>query len=147
MLAFLAVDDGGAGILAEGEHAFDGGFRVAQELQGHVFVIVGGLRVLEDSRHLLVMRTAQHELAVMEALLCNQRKGFRRHLQKGFVANLSGFYQLFRTGNLVILRGVRTQLEHGCVFKVCHMWYDGLIYKYTKKWLSSHKLLCHGHQD
>ncbi len=66
------------------------------------------------------MRTAQHELAVMEALLCNQRKGFRRYLQQGFVANLSSFYQLFRTGNLVILRGVRTQLEHGCVFKIRH---------------------------
>ena len=45
LLALLAVDDGCTGILAERELALCGHFSIAEEGQGHVFVIGRGLRV------------------------------------------------------------------------------------------------------
>ena len=66
LLAFLAMDDGRTGVLAEGKDALYGSLRIAQELQGHIFVIVAGLGVLEDGRHLLIVGAAKHKLAVVE---------------------------------------------------------------------------------
>ena len=44
-LSFLTVDDCSACILAEREHTLDRNFRIAQELQGYVFVVFGGFGV------------------------------------------------------------------------------------------------------
>ena len=115
------MNDGGAGVLAEGEYALDGSFRVAQELQGHILVIVGGLRVFQDGRHLLVVGAAKHELTVVERLPGHQRKGLRRHFQDGFVSELGGLYQFLGAGNLVVFSGILTKLKHGCVFEICHI--------------------------
>ncbi len=132
MLAFLTVDNGGTGILAERQDALDGRFCIAEELEGYIFVVVRGLGVTQNLCNLLVVCTAQHELAVMETLLCHQRKRLRRHLQQRFVASLYGFYKFFRSRNLIVFRCVRAQLKHGRVFKICHKTL-GLPYKDTKK--------------
>ena len=131
VLAFLSVDDGCAGVLAERKHALHGSLCVAEELQGHVFVVVRGLGVLQDCSHLLIVGAAKHELAVVERLLGYQRKGLRRYLQDGFVTEFGSFYQFFRSGNLVILRGVRAQLEHGRIFEFCHNGFICSVYKYN----------------
>ena len=111
------MDDGGAGVLAERKHTFDGRFRIAQELQGHIFVVVRGLGVAEDRRHLLVVGAPQHELAVMEGLPGDQREGFRGYFQQGLVPGLDGLDQFLRSRNLVILSRVGPQLEHRGVLK------------------------------
>ena len=69
------MDDGRSRILAEREDTLDGSLGVPKELQGDVFVVLGGFGVLEDLSHLLVVRAAEHEFAVMEGLLGHQREG------------------------------------------------------------------------
>ena len=44
-LSFLSVDDCSACILAEWEHTLNRNFRIAQELQGYVFIVFGGFGV------------------------------------------------------------------------------------------------------
>ncbi|SBF33688.1 Uncharacterised protein [Klebsiella variicola] len=68
-LAFFTHDDRGAGVLAGGQNAFGGDIRVAQELQGDVFVVFAGFRVVKDIRHLLLMRRAKHKGGVVESML------------------------------------------------------------------------------
>jgi hypothetical protein len=48
MLAFGGVDDGGAGILAEGEHSHRGHLRIAEHGEGDLAVVLGGLFVFQD---------------------------------------------------------------------------------------------------
>ena len=69
LLSFLAMNDGRTSILAEGQHALNCSLSIAQELQSHILVVLAGLRVSEDSCHLLVVGTAQHKLTVVEGLL------------------------------------------------------------------------------
>ena len=51
LLALLAVDDCSTSVLAEGQDTLHGRLCVAQELQGHVLVIIGSLGVAEDLGH------------------------------------------------------------------------------------------------
>ena len=76
LLAFFTVDDGGAGILAEGEDALDRCLGIAEELQCHVFVVLRCLRILEDLCNLQVVFATQHELHIVECLLSEQSQGF-----------------------------------------------------------------------
>ncbi len=120
MLSLFAVDDGRTGVLAEGEHSLDRRFRVAQELEGDVFVVVAGFGVGQDGGHLLVVGAAEHELAVVEGLLGDQRERLGGDFQDGLLAETGCFYEFFRPGDLVILSRVGTELEHGCVFEFSH---------------------------
>ena len=72
LLPFFAVDDGGAGVLAEGQNAFAGHVGIAQELQCHVLVVLRSLGVVEHLCHLQIVLAAQHELHIVESLLCEQ---------------------------------------------------------------------------
>ena len=126
MLALFAMYDGCAGVLAEGKDSLHSALGIAQELQGHVFVVLAGFRIVQDRSHLLIMGAAEHELAVMERLLRHKRKRLWRHLQNGFAtasamaAEFRCFYQFLRTGNLVVLGRIRSQLEHRSIFEFCH---------------------------
>ena len=66
------MDDGGTGVLAERQHALGSRLGIAQELQGHVLVVLRCFGVVEDGCHLQVVFTAQHELYVVESLLSQQ---------------------------------------------------------------------------
>ena len=70
------MDDGSAGILAEGEDALDRCLGIAKELQCHILVIFCCLRILEDLCNLQVVFATQHELHVVECLLSKQGQGF-----------------------------------------------------------------------
>ena len=63
------MDDGRARVLAEGQHALGGHLGIAQELQGHILVVLRGLGVAQNLCHLQVVLAAQHELHVVESLL------------------------------------------------------------------------------
>ena len=123
-LAFFAVDDGCAGVLAEGQHALHSALRIAQELQGHVFIVLAGFRVVQDRSHLLVVGAAEHELAVVEALLCYQREGLWRYLQDSFASTsahptqFGGLNEFLGTGNLVVLSLVFAKLEHWRILEI-----------------------------
>ncbi len=80
------MDDGCAGILAERQNALYGSLCIAKELQGDVFVVFRCLEVVQYLSHLLVVRAAQHKLAVVEGLLGHERESLRRHFQNGLIA-------------------------------------------------------------
>ena len=121
LLALLAVDDGGTGVLAEREHSLHRSFGVAEELQGDVFVVLAGFRVFQDSGHLLVVGAAEHELTIVETLPGHECKGLGSHLEHPVAFEIGCGHKLLRTGNPVVFGAVLPQLEHGSVFKLCHI--------------------------
>ena len=119
LLALLAVDDGGAGVLAEGELALGGDLRVAEEHQGDVLVVVGGFRIGENLRHLLVVFTAQEEVHVAESGIGEHREGLGRHLEDLVTLELAHGHTF--GSEFVVFRGVFAQLKHRSVFEFSHM--------------------------
>jgi hypothetical protein len=69
MLAFGGVDDGGAGILAEGEHSHRGHFRIAEHGEGDLAVVLGGLFVFQDRGHLLQVGRTLEKGNIAEGLM------------------------------------------------------------------------------
>ena len=94
-LAFLAMDNGSTGILAERKYSLYGSLCIAKELEGDIFIVLTCFGVTENSSHLLVMSTAEHEFAVVEGLLSDQRQGLRRYLENSAAAEIGGLYKLF----------------------------------------------------
>ena len=80
-LAFLTHNNRRAGILAGGQHAFGRDFRVAQELQRHVLIVIAGFRVEKDLRDLFLVGNAQHKRRIVEGLLCQKGEGLRVYFE------------------------------------------------------------------
>ena len=119
LLSFLAVDDGGTGILAQRQLTFASHFGIAQEGERYVFIVRGSFGVAKDLRYLLVMRTTQHETHVVESLLRHQRQRLRSHFQ-----NLVSFKLADRhivLGQQIILCFIFTELKHRCILKFSHI--------------------------
>ena len=110
------MDDGRARVLAERQHALDGRLGIAQELQGHVFVVLRGILVFQNGGHLLVVGAAQHELAVVEGLLGQQREGFLGDLEYLLALELGRTDALF--AQQPVLRFVLARLEHGRILEI-----------------------------
>ena len=68
------ADDGGAGVLAHGQHAAGGDVGVLQQVIGDELVVRGRLRVVEDGAELFQMRRPQQVVDVGEG-------GFRERPQ------------------------------------------------------------------
>ena len=64
------MDDSSTRVLAERQDTLCSHLRIAQELQSYILIILRGLRVSEDLSHLLIVLAAQHELYIVESLLC-----------------------------------------------------------------------------
>ena len=77
LLAFLTMNDGGTCVLTERKNSLCSHFGIAQELQRYIFIILAGLRVVEDGSHLQVVLTTKHELHIVESLLSQQRQCLR----------------------------------------------------------------------
>ena len=110
------MDDGGAGVLAERQHALGCRVGVAKELQSHILVVLRSLRVGENLSHLLIVLAAKHKLAVVECLLGQQSQGLARYLDNGLALKLSCADTLF--GQQTILSVVLALLEHRSILKI-----------------------------
>ena len=117
------MDDGRAGILAEGKNAFDSGFSITQELKGNIFVVFGSLGVLENPGHLQVVFPAEHELHIVETLFREQRQSLFAHLEDLVTLKFTDTHTFLREE--AILRLVLAQLEHRRIFEFCcHSFYN-----------------------
>ncbi len=83
VLALLAHDDGGAGVLTHGQYAPGGDVGVLEEVHRHEPVIVGSVRVIKDARQLLQVRRPQQMRRV--------GKAFRRQLGDPFRIDFEDF--------------------------------------------------------
>ena len=61
------MDDGGTGVLTQGELALGSHLGIAQEGERYILVIVTGLGVAQDLGHLLIVSTAEKERHVAES--------------------------------------------------------------------------------
>ena len=121
LLAFFAMDDGRTRILTERKNALACHFRIAQERQRHILVIVAGLRVVQNLRHLFIMRTTQHERHIAERRVCHRRQSLGSHLQHGVPFKLADRHIVF--GQQIIFSIVLAHLEHRSVLElrcICH---------------------------
>ena len=121
LLAFLAVDDGGAGVLAEGQAAFSGDFGVAQEGEGNVAVVVGGFGVGEDGGYLLVVGAAQQEGDVAKGLGDHAGDAFGFDFEDGVTFEFAHTDVVAREE--IVLGVVFAELEHGGILEcgcLCH---------------------------
>ena len=73
--------DSCTGILAEGQHTLGCYIGITQELQCHILIVLTCFRVGKHFGHLQVMLTTQHELYIMETLLCQQGQRLLANLQ------------------------------------------------------------------
>ena len=119
LLALLGVDDRGAGVLAERELPFRGHLGIAKEAQGHVFVVVGGVRIAQDLSNLPVVRRPQQEVDITERNVRQQRQSLRIHPQDGFPFEFADGHIFAR--ELVVFSLIRSQLEHRRVFEFHHI--------------------------
>ena len=111
--------DGRTRVLAEGQDTLCRRLGIAQELQGNVLVVLRSLGVVEDGGYLLVVLTPQHELHVVEALLCEHGKGLGGDLKNLVSLELSHGNSLL--GEEVILCLIFAHLEHGRILEFCHI--------------------------
>ena len=104
------MDDGRTRILTERQDAACSHLGVAQELQGHVLIVLRCLGVGQDLGHLQVMLTAEHELHIVESLLCQQRQRLFRDLDNLLALKLCGRHTFLT--QQTILRLVLAHLKH-----------------------------------
>ena len=104
------MDDGGTRILAEGEDTLGCDFRIAEEREGYVLVVVACFGVAEDFSHLFVVRAAQHEGDVAEGSISHRRQTLFSHFQNRFSLELRNRDIVF--SKQIILSRVGTMLEH-----------------------------------
>ena len=121
LLTLLTMDDGGTGVLAERQHALHGCLGIAEELQSHILVILRGLGIFQDGGHLLIVLATEHELTIVEALLCQQRQGLGSHFQD--LMTFESAYTHSLLGKQTVLGVVLSGLEHGSILELrffCH---------------------------
>ena len=115
------MDDGGAGVLAEGQAAFGGDFGVAQEGEGNVAVVVGGFGVGEDGGYLLVVGAAQQEGDVAKGLGDHAGDAFGFDFEDGVTFEFAHTDVVAREE--IVLGVVFAELEHGGILEcgcLCH---------------------------
>ena len=110
LLSFFAVDDGCAGVLAEGQLAFGRNFGVAQEGEGDILVVGRGFGVAQNLGYLQVVRAAQEETDVVEGCLRDEPQGLWFYFQNGFSLEIA--HADILVGQAHILGVVLAQLEH-----------------------------------
>ena len=119
LLAFLSVDNCGAGVLAERKLSLSGNLRIPEHHEGNVLVVVRCLRIVKDLCNLLIVRAAQEEIHIPECGICKPCQCLRRNLQY-LVTLESPHGHPFRC-KFIVFSGILTQLKHWSVFKLlCH---------------------------
>ena len=112
------MNNGSTCVLAERKFALGGHLGIAQHGESHILVILGSIRVIENGRNLLIVGAAQHEIHIVESSGSHQLESFLAHLQNFVSFKISGRDQRLRTRDLVILGGIRTELESRSISKI-----------------------------
>ena len=95
-LALLALHDGGAGVLARGQHAAGGDVGVLQQLEGDEAVVGRRLGVVEDGRQLGEVAGPQQVGDVAHGLAGEQRERLGLDLQEALAGGLEGRHAVGR---------------------------------------------------
>ncbi len=95
LLSFLSVDNRCTCILAEREDAFAGHLGIAEELQGHILIVLAGFWIGQDLSHLFVMLPAEHELYIVESLLRQKGQCLGTYLHDFFPFKFADGYSFF----------------------------------------------------
>ncbi len=114
-LALLAVHDGRAGVLTEGQLALGGHLGVAQHGECHKLIVFAGLGVREDFGYHRVVLAAEHEGVVVGALAGQYGQSLRVDDQKLVAAPVLDMYIV--TGEMVILGSVGAERKHRLVLE------------------------------
>ena len=115
LLALLAGDLRGAGVLAERQHALRRDLGVAQHRQRDGTVVVASLGVREDRGDLLKVLGAEVEIDIMQRLVGEQREGLRGDLEDRLAGELGDGHMLL--GQQAVLRAVRAQRKRVLVME------------------------------
>ncbi len=102
--AFVAVDDGGTGILAGGEFAVGGDDGIFEKGAGHKFIVFAGVGVAKYGGDLLHMGRAEKEGGVVEGFIGEAFEGFRLDDQE--VLAVKGFSTDALVGDVAIRGGI-----------------------------------------
>ena len=123
LLPLFAVNDRRSRVLTERELALAGDFRVAQERERDVLVVLARVGIAEDLRDLLVVRTAQHERDVAERRVRHRGEAFLGDLEDGNAFELAHGDVIFR--EQIIFGLVFAERERVLIFEgrdICHKW-------------------------
>ena len=113
------MNDGGTCILAEGQYTLGCHISITQELQSHILVVLACLRVGKHLGDLQVVLAAQHELHIVEALLCQQGQGFLANLQDLVTLEFTYAYSLLCQEAVFCF--VLAHLEHWGILEISHI--------------------------
>ncbi len=115
VLAFLAVADGRAGVLAEGELALGGHLGVAEHGEGYKLVVLGCFGIGEYLGHHLVVLATEHECVVMGTCPGKHGESLWIYYEKLMA---SPVFDLYIVGSEFIIFGcVGSQREHRLILK------------------------------
>ena len=89
LLAFVSVNDGRAGILAERKLALSRDFSITQESQCDILVVVGSLGIVERFSHLLVVLAAEHNGYISKSVANEGGQTFGRYFEHRFAFKLA----------------------------------------------------------
>ncbi len=119
-LAFFAVDNSRAGVLAEGKLALGCHLGVAEHREGDKFVVFACFGVGEDFSHHGVVLAAEHESVVVCALACKHCEGLGVDNEEFVSAPVLNFHVV--GSEVIIFCGVFANGEHRLVFErfCCH---------------------------
>ena len=124
LLTLFSVNDSSTCVLTEGELTLCSHFRIAEEGEGYILVVVRSFGVRENLCHLLVVRTTKEERYIAESLIDHLRDTFSFHLKNGVAFKFANANVVL--SKEVILRSVLSKLEHRSVLEfrnVCHKKY------------------------
>ena len=115
VLAFLTVDDGGTGVLAEGELALGSHLGIAEHCEGHELVVFARFRVMEDFGHHFVVLAAEHECVVVSTLTCDHGESLGVDNEEFVTSPVFNFHVV--GGEMIVLGSVGAEGEHLLIFK------------------------------
>ena len=116
MIAAIASDDRGAGILAHRQQAVGGNDSILQHLQCHKAVIVGRFGVLENGGKLAQMAAAQQMRNVGKGTCGEQGQPLRFNTQKGPTIQLDQLYMV--AGHQLIYGFIRAEGKHRAIDEI-----------------------------
>ena len=118
VLALFAVNDGRTRILANRQNALSSDFGIAQHRKRHVLIVIRTFRIFENLCNAFIVRTAQHEVHIVESRIDEHGQSFGLNLQNRVALEITDTHIVL--GNERVFRVVFADLKHRCIFKFRH---------------------------